>query len=122
MSITLNGKVYNFAQFDQNGTSRFINSSSDTPSGFSPLTARVSGPTAKAMKVKWRLAIPTVATEASSCSCPGAVLSTDYVTIECDLASNGSATSRADVLARITSLVGSTQFGASITTLVQPTA
>lgn len=119
--ITLNGKEYNWAQFDQSGASRYLETSSEFPNGASPLTAKVSS-TGKARKVKWRLAIPTVAAGSTSCSCPGEVQSTDYLVIEADLSAVGTLASRADMLARIKSLVLTTAFGDSITKLVQPSA
>lgn len=122
MSITLNSKVYNWAQFDPNGVSRYLETSSGVPTGYSNLTAKVTVGSGKTQKVKWRLAIPTVATEASSCSCPGAVLSTDYIEVSAEVASNGALASRSDLLARLRSLVLTTQFASSIENLVQPSS
>lgn len=119
MTFTLNGKIYTWAQFDNSGVSRYLDTSSDYPSGASPLTARVSS-AGKTRKVKWRLAIPTVAAASSACSCPGEVLNTDLVQIEADLSAFGTLTSRTDVAARIKDLVSSQGFIDSITKLIQP--
>lgn len=120
MPITLNSKVYNWAQFDQSGTSRYLETSNAMPTGYSPLTARVTMSTGKSQKVKWRLAIPTVATADSPCGCVGAVLGTSYVTIEVDVPSTGTLTDRTDLLARVVSLVSTTEFGDSVKKLIQP--
>lgn len=120
MSIIINGKTYNWAQFDPSGTSRYMETSSGYPSGFSPLTAKVTLGSGKTQKVKWRLAVPTVATVDSDCSCAGTVLSTDYVTLEFDMSSTGLLASRVDLLDRIQGLVLNAQFIASVENLVQP--
>lgn len=120
MAITLDSKVYNWAQFDPSGTSRYMETSGGYPSSFSPLTVKVTTGTGKTQKVKWRLAVPTVATVDSDCSCAGAVLSTDYVSIEFDVSSTGTLASRVDLLDRIQDLVLNAQFIASVENLVQP--
>jgi hypothetical protein len=120
VSIILNSKTYNWAQFDPAGASRYTETAGGVPTSFSPLTARVSEGTGKTRKVKWRLAIPTVATTDSDCSCAGTVLSTDYVNIEIDLSATGTLASRQDILARLQALVLTAQFEASVENLVQP--
>lgn len=122
MPITLNSKVYNWAQFDPNGVSRYLETSAGVPTAFSNLTAKVTVGTGKSQKVKWRLAIPTVATDPSACACPGEVLNTDYIEVTAEVGSGGSLVSRQDLLARLRSLVLTTQFGDSINNLVQPSA
>lgn len=125
MSIVLNSKTYNFAGFDQNGVSIYKETSSGVPGGFSYLTCRVSTPaTDKAdSKVMWRLTMPILAAADSSCSCEGAVLRTyRFDDGKVTIPSGSLAAERADFLARIQALVDTTQYAASINSLVQPTS
>lgn len=124
MAITLNSVVYNWAGFDPSGTSRWTATASGLASAFSNLTARVSiGAQTKAesrpSRAKWRLQVPVIATEDSSCSCVGTVLRTAYVDITSDFAVTATAAERADVLARIKALVLTPEFAASINNLTQ---
>ena len=126
MAITLNSVVYNWAGFDASGTSRWTATAAGVASAFSNLTARVTvaqGSTkqdSRPSRAKWRIQIPVIATEDSSCSCVGTVLRTAYVDIAADFAATATAAERADVLARIKSLVLTTEFAASINNLTQP--
>lgn len=125
MSIVLNSKTYNFAGFDQNGVSVYKETSSGVPGGFSYLTCRVSTPaTDKAdAKVMWRLTMPILAAADSSCSCEGSVLRTyRFDDGKVTIPSGSLAAERADFLARIQALVDTTQYAASINSLVQPTS
>lgn len=123
MSITLNSKVYNWAQFDQNGTSRYIESSAGIPNGFSPLTNKVSQAdgAGKSQQVKWRIAVPVLATEDSACACDGAVLETDYVELTFTLSKTSTLAIRQDLRLRLASLVANAQYIASVDNLTQAT-
>lgn len=124
MAIVLNGKTYNFAGFDQNGVSLFKETSSGVPGGFSYLTCRVSDATGGAnAKVVWRLTMPILAPEDSSCSCEGNVLRTyRFDDGKITIPATGTVAERTDFQARIEALTATTQYEASIVSLVQPTA
>lgn len=123
MAIVLNSKTYNAIGFDRNGVMQYVESSAGVPSGFSKLTAHVNLNGAKeASSVKWKCAIPIVATEDSACSCTGGLLRTYYVSIEVTEPPGSTAAERLDVRARIASLIGVTQFVDSIEDLTQPSS
>lgn len=123
MSITLNTKVYNWGQFDPSGTGRYFNSGTGVPSSFSNLTAKVTyGQGGKSSRVKWRLVLPVVATEASACACPSDVLRTHYVDVTYDSPSTSSTAERTDVRLRLKDLIASPEFISSWDNLVQPSA
>lgn len=126
MPITLNSVVYNWTGFDRSGTSRWSATASGVASGFSDLTNRTTfgNATAKSeaalSKVKWLVKIPVVATEATPCSCPGAVLRTAYLTILGDFGASATEAERVDALARLQALVLTTEFSDSFVKLSQP--
>lgn len=123
MPITLNSKIYDNVGFNQNGQFVYSEKSSGVPSGFSYLTAKVNTGTGKTdSTVKWNLSIPVVATTDSDCACSGDVQRNYYVRLEITEPAGSTSAERADVLARIASLVGATQFTASVTSLVQPSS
>lgn len=124
MAISLNSKTYNFVGFDRNGVSIYQETSAGVPTGFSYLTCRVSPATAKeTAKVRWRLTMPVVAADDSSCSCTGAVLRTyTYDEGRIDIPGTGSSAERTDFGLRLKDLVATTQYQASITSLTQPSA
>lgn len=124
MAITLNSVVYNWAGFDPSGTSRWTATAGGVASAFSNLTARVTigsqtSSESRPSRAKWRLAVPVVATEDSSCSCVGTVLRTAYTDITTDFGATSTAAERADMLARIKALVLTPEFAASINNLTQ---
>lgn len=124
MAITLNSKTYNFIGFDRNGVSIYQETSAGVPTGYSYLTCRIIPATSKSdAKVRWRLTMPVVAAADSSCSCTGAVLRT-YTFDEgrVDIPNNGSSAERTDFAARLTALTATSQYVASITSLIQPSA
>lgn len=118
-TITLNAKAYIWSGFNPNqfGTWRYVGNG--VPAGFSYLTSKVES-TKKASTVRWNLAIPHLATEASSCSCPGGLLGTDYVRIHADLWPGSTTADRDDVLKQIRSLVLTDDFANSFLSLTQP--
>lgn len=120
MSITLDSKVYNWAQFDPSGTSRYIETAGGFPTSFSPLTAKVTLGTGKTQKVKWRLAVPYVATVDGPTGPAGTLLATDYVDLVFDLSSTGTSADRVNLLDRIQDLLLNAQFIASVEQLIQP--
>ena len=123
MSITLNSKVYNFAGFDTQQLSNYVNRDSGVPTGFSRLTARVDdGQGSANTKVRWKLKVPVVASEDSECSCAGALLRDYIVDIVVTVPPGSTSAERTDLEVRITDLVASPEFSGSITNLVQPNA
>lgn len=123
MSIVLNSKTYNFAGFNPQSISMYVERSAGVPSGFSPLSARVEeGSGTSNTKVRWKLKIPVIASVDSECTCAGEVLR-EYITdIVVTVPPGSTSAERTDLLARITDLVGKAEFTASITSLVQPNA
>jgi len=123
MAITLNGKTYAFAGFNNNQQSVFSERSGGVPSSFGFLTDKVNTGTGKAdSHVKWNLSIPVVATVDSDCACAGDLLRTYYVRIEVSLPSGSTAAERADLYARLSDLVANQQFEDSITLFLQPSS
>ena len=122
-TITLNGKAYSWSGFNPRQMSTWKYTGSGTPVDFSYLTNRVSAATkGQQSTVHWNLAVPRVATEATSCTCPGGLLGTDYVRIEVQAYPGSTTADRTDLAARIASLVGHADFVASIVSLTQPTS
>lgn len=121
MSITLNTKVYNWSQFDPSGASRYLETSGSVPSSFSNLTAKVTVTTGKTNRVKWRLAIPVVATADSACGCVGEVIRTTYIDVVADLPATSTLAERQDARLRLKDLIATAQFIASFDTFVAPT-
>lgn len=124
MSISLNGKTYNFIGFDRNGVSQYQETSAGVPSGFSYLTCKVTPGVGNADSVvRWRLTMPVVATDDSDCSCAGSILRTyRYDEGKVSIPATGTAAERTDFAARITELAATTQYVSSVTGLVQPSS
>lgn len=127
MAITLNSVAYNWSGFDNSGTSRWTATAAGVASAFSNLTARVTigAQTSNASspsRAKWRVQVPVVATEDSSCSCVGTVLRTAYAEVTVDFHPTATAAERQDVRKRIQSLVLTTEWIASVDNLVQASA
>lgn len=116
-NIVLNTKTYNGSGLAA-GIASYIERSGGVPSSFSALTGSVRVDT-KA-RVTWKLQVPTVATEASACACPGDVMESDDFTISIRMGMRSTDVTRADLLQRLQDLVASSQFEASITNLEQP--
>ena len=117
-NIILNTKTYSGAGVT-NGIARYVERSLGVAGGFSNLTALVKE-SVKETLVRWRLAIPVVQTESTACACPGALLRTHRVEISVQFAPNTPAAEREDVLLRIPSLIGTTEFETSVSDLLTP--
>lgn len=124
MSITLNSKVYNFTGFDKNGVSIYNEVSAGVPTGFSYLTCRVTTPQGSSdSTVRWRLTMPVIATDDTEGVPIGSLLRTyRFEDGKVGLPSTGTAAEREDFQARVTALTATTQYIASLETLVQPTS
>lgn len=124
MSIVLNSKTYNFRGFlAPNSISNYTETSAGVPAGFSPLTAKVEDGGAKSnTKVRWKLKLPVVQTADSDYYAAGTLLRDHIVDLVVTFAPGVLAAERTDVLDRIQDLVLTSEFTASISSLVQPSA
>ena len=121
MSITLNTKTYTFAGI-ANAIARYVERSSGLAGGFSNLTATIKE-SSKETLIRWRLAIPVLASEDTACGCIGTLLRTHRVEISVQFAPNTPEAERDDVLVRIAQLVADTpQFADSVSDLVLPSS
>lgn len=100
-----------------NGLNSFIERSTGVVNGFKYLNNRIT--LGDKTTVAWKLSVPVLVPEDSPCGCAGAVKYTNYVDISlrCDRAT--SAAERTAILTSIRDLVTTTNFGDSITSLVQ---
>lgn len=123
MSITLNSKVYSYDGMTSQAISQYSDRSGGVPASFSPLTSKVEdGSASSNTKVRWKLKVPVVATVDSECSCAGSLLR-EYITdIVVTVPPGSTAAERTDLEARISDLVASPEFSASIISLIQPNA
>jgi hypothetical protein len=123
MPITLDSLVYDNVGFNQNGQFVYSEKSGGVPSSFAYLTTKVNSGTGKSDSVvKWNLSRPIVATVDSECACAGDVLRTYYVRIEVTLPYGATPAERIDINDQIQSLVNTTQWNASIESLIQPSS
>lgn len=122
MSVILNGKTYSWSQFDANGVARFVHAIvGGISSGFSQLTGKVTIGSGKTNRVKWKLGIPTITTEAGECcSNVGEVKSLAVTTIELELPSVYTSTERQEMLLQLIDLVQTQAFEDSVVLLTQP--
>lgn len=118
-NIVLNTKTYNGSGI-ANGVASYMERSSGLAAGFSPLTAAVKALESGKSRISWKLFQPTVAAEASSCSCPGQVLRVNDANIGVRLDPGATLAERTDFALRLKDLVASTEFQSSIINLQQP--
>lgn len=102
-----------------NGASNWWNRAAGLVNAFGHLTARVNYNPTKTV-VGWKLTVPVVATEDSSCGCVGEVVRTTLVDIQVRFDRGATAAERLSVKEQVEDLVASSQFGTSITDLVLP--
>lgn len=122
MSLTLNTKIYSFTGFIQGAIARYLNAGSGTASGFKTVTAKVEDPNREGMiKVRWKLKLPTVVSEAE-CACPGGVVRENFADIVVTISSSAPAAERTDLALSLQDLVATPEFQASITSLQTPSA
>lgn len=120
-TITLNAKAYIWSGFNPNQFGTWRYTGDGVSAGFSYLTSKVES-TKKGSTVRWNLAVPKVATEATSCTCPGGLLGTNYVRINADFWAGATTADRDDVLKQIRSLVLTNEFGNALLNLTQPSS
>lgn len=125
MSITLNTKIYNFDGHSTSGFSMYTERSAGVSTGFSPLTSKVENgniTSGAKTKIRWKLKLPVIATASDACACEGQPLRESIVDLVVTLDPKATAAERADILARLQDLVLTTEFTASVSSLVQPSA
>lgn len=120
MAITLNTKAYAFTNV-LNGISSYLHRAAGVAAGFMSLTSRVSIDSANS-RVSWKLKVPVVGTEATSCACPGDILRLSVADVNVKLAPGATVAERTDFALQLKDLVASPEFQASIINLQQPTA
>lgn len=109
-NVTLNSVVY-APGGTNNGLSTWTNRSAGFGSGFSNLTEKFVQPTTgDVVRITFSLAIPIVQAADSDCACAGTLLRTSSVQISVWVPVNSTDAERADLLARIQSLVSTTPF------------
>ena len=122
MSLTLNTKVYPFTGWIQGAIARFMNSDAGAANGFRVATGKVDTPTTGTdYKVRWKLQLPTVVSEAD-CGCPGGIVRKNFADIVVTVSSSALAAERSDLALSLKDLVASPEFQASITKLQTPSA
>lgn len=119
MSITLNTKTYSFAGI-ANAISTYVDRSGGIASAFSNITSSLRFDTK--VRGQWKLEVPIIVTEASSCACPGDVAKVSDLNLSYRLDKNLTLAERTDFALRVKDLVASPEFQASIINLTQPTA
>lgn len=122
MSLTLNTKVYPFTGFVQGAIARYLNAGGGTASSFRTATAKVEAENSNGdIKVRWKLRLPTVVSEAT-CACPGGVVRENFADFVITMSSSALAAERTDLALSLKDLVASPEFQASITNLQTPSA
>lgn len=116
-NITLNTKTYT-GRGVINSLSTYVELSGGIAASFSPLTASMKMDTKS--RVLWKLEVPVVAAEATSCACPGQVLRVSDASIQIRMDLGATVAERTDFALRLKDLVASPEFQASITNLQQP--
>lgn len=120
-NIVLNTKTYS-GNGVINGTATYTDRSAGTAAGFSPLTGAVAlGGGSALSRIRWKLAVPVITTEATPCACPDDVIRVGDVDVVVRFAKGATVAERTDLADRLKDLVSSAQFRASIISLEQPT-
>jgi hypothetical protein len=116
-SITLDTHVYAPAGVS-GGIATWMNREGDFPLGFSKLTESVRGPSSDgSYRVLFKLDVPKVATEDSSCNCAGSLLSNAVATVDVKIPGNFDSTDRTTLYLRLKQLVEDAVMVAAIETL-----
>lgn len=123
-SVTLNSVVYAPGGSDK-GTVTWVNRDGGVLNSFSTLRqnyqdgngAATSGSASAATKVVFRLAVPVVATQDSTCACTGKLLKSSTVQISVWMDPALTAAERADIAARAKDLAASAVFTAAVASL-----
>lgn len=125
--MILNGHTYGYRNII-NGISTFVDTAATTVAAFATLTAKTllgkgkrGARDASRSLTQWKLSIPTVATEATACSCVGDVLSQVDVHIEFRSDAASTQAHLQEALDQLDDLVANAQFRASVLQHTQPT-
>lgn len=122
MSITLATLPFSFSGFIQGTIARFLNKDAGSPLGFRALTAKVDDPGKDGnYKVRWKLKLPTVVSEAS-CGCPDGAVNELYADIVVTVPKNCTAAQRTAMATSLKDLAATTEFQSSVTSLMAPSA
>lgn len=122
MSLTLNTVVFPFIGFLQGSIATYRNVGSGTANGFKDATAKVEPKNANGdIKVRWKLKLPTVVSEAD-CACPGGIVRENFADIVVTVSTSALAAERTNMALSLKDLVASSEFQASITNLQTPSA
>lgn len=126
--MILNGHTYGYRNII-NGISTFVDSAATVVAGFSTLTAKTllgkgqrGKNTSSRSLTQWKLSIPAIATEATSCACVGDVLSQVDVHIEFRSDAASTEAHLVEALDQLDDLIANAQFRASVTQHTQPVA
>lgn len=121
MALTLNTKTYAWSGI-ANMISTWFERTGGVAAAFSSVTASAKISTSKAerTRINWKLRLPVVATEATSCACPGDVVRSIDGDINLRIDSGMTLAERTDYALRLKDLVASPKFQASIINLEQP--
>lgn len=123
MAITLNTKAYTFRGFNAQAISQYLNTAAGVAKGFLSLTAKVDGgPASKDLKVRWKLKLPTVATSADACACPGEAVREIFADIVVSVPATATAAERDDMAKQLKDLTATPEFQASVKDLIAPSA
>lgn len=113
-SITLATRVY-VPMGVANGIARWIYRGDAVFHGTSELTQSVKGPSKEGVdRIRLKLAIPNVATEASACACPGSVKDSAFANLEVVVPDAWSDAQRLELHARIVDAAASAIFGQAV--------
>lgn len=123
MAITLNTKAYTFRGFNAQAISVFLNTAAGVARGFLSLTAKIDGgPGSDSLKVRWKLKLPTVATTADACACPGTMVREIFADIVVTVPASATQAERDDMALQLKDLTATPEFQASVKALTAPSA
>lgn len=105
-TVTLNTKPYNPGQPLGAGIPAWYDRSSDVLTGFGVLSQNIrQNGNGEALRIEFKLRMPTVATEDSTCACDGTVLHETYATVVFQIANKSSLAERTDFYLRMKDLL-----------------
>lgn len=119
--MVLNTKTY-AKSGTESGTNRslWIYRGTGVASEFSTVSETIKNPvTGTQIKIDFKLDLPIVATEDTSCACAGDVLRTNTATISVWVAKSSTTAERTDLYLRLKDLVADTQFIGAVENLNQ---
>lgn len=113
-SITLATRVYTPAG-TLNGISKWVYRADTIFKGVSELTSSVRGPSKEGVdRIRLKLLVPLVATEASACACPGSVMSSAIFNGEVVIPDAWSPAQRLEFKDRVVAAIASAMFASAV--------